>query len=367
MAAAMPSPSVRAGGVIAAVVLAGCPARVGPGPSGSTVPPMVDGAAAAVDGALPVDRAQSAGVVPDGPAAVVDLAAEPSGDQGGGTSCVPCAGWSEPRSGSFDSNTLDAISGMAASWRNRGILYVHNDGDDPVFYALTEAGDLRGTFTIRDASPIDLEDMAVGPCAAGEPARAESSCIYLADVGNNREPRTEFSLYRGREPVVSLTGPPVSASLGAQRFTFSYVDGPHNAESLVVDPGGGDIFIITKEEAGEPSAAYRLETFEPGVLNRAVKVALLPVPARDDQPATAAAAHPCGTGFLLRTSTRLYEFRIAPGVPLVEAFRVAPVVVPSGAEFQSEAVTYRPDGRAYFTTGEQTPTALHRSDCASAP
>jgi hypothetical protein len=256
---------------------------------------------------------------------------------------------------------------MAGSWRNPGILYVHNDGDDPLLYALTEAGDLRGTFTVRGATPVDLEDMAVGPCAPGETARAERSCIYLADIGNNREPRDEFSIYLAREPLVNLGGSQVEATLGAQRFRFSYADEPHNAESLVVDPGGGAIFIITKEEPGEPSGAYRLETFEPDRLNRAVKVAALPVPARDDQPATAAAAHPCGTGFLLRTSNRLYEFRVGPGVPLVEAFGAAPVVVPSGAELQSEAVTYRADGRAYFTTGEQSPVVLHRSDCGTSP
>jgi hypothetical protein len=357
-------PALRAAGVIATIVLAGCPAGVRPGLPALPLPPTTLDGAAPADAATP-DRSQPAGVAPDGPS--VDLAPGLSVDQGGGESCRPCAGWNEPQSASFSDDDLVAISGMAASWRNRGILYLHNDGDDPIFYALTEAGDLRGTFTVREASAVDLEDMAVGPCASGEPASADRSCVYLADIGNNREPRTEFSLYRVREPVVSVAGPAVEARLGAERFTFSYADGPHNAESLVVDPGGGAIFIVTKEEPGEPSGAYRLETLDPGVLNRAVKVAALPVPARDDQPATAAAAHPCGTGFLLRTGNRLYEFRISPGVPLVEAFGVAPVVVPSGDELQSEAVTYRADGRAYFTTGEQRPTALHRSDCGSAP
>ena len=121
----------------------------------------------------------------------------------------------------------------------------------------------------------------------------------------------------------------------------SYEDAPHNAESLLIDPGSGELFVITKEAAGQPSAVYRLQTLEPDRINLASKVAVLTVPRAGDLPATAASAHPCGAGFLLRTGNTLYEFRVPAGTPLRQAFSAIPVPVPVGEEVQGEAVSYR--------------------------
>jgi hypothetical protein len=111
------------------------------------------------------------------------------------------------------------------------------------------------------------------------------------------------------------------------------------------------------------SSAYRLTTFETGRTNLAVKVQELPVPASDDQPATASSAHPCAGAFLLRTGNRLYEFRAPAGGPLAAAFAVPPVSIPVGPDPQGEAVTYAFDGRATYTTGEGAAVPLHRSLC----
>jgi hypothetical protein len=200
--------------------------------------------------------------------------------------------------------------------------------------------------------------MAVSRCAAG----SASTCVYLADIGNNISPRTVFPIYRAAEPAVTATaGQPVT--LPAERFTFSYPDGPHNAESLVIDPATATVYVITKEVAGVKSSVYRLTTFESARTNMAEKVQELPVPAADDQPATAAAAHPCAPAFLLRTGNRLYEFRAAAGANLAAAFMATPVSIPVGPDPQGEAVTYAADGRATLTTGEGTNVPLHRSLC----
>ena len=112
-------------------------------------------------------------------------------------------------------------------------------------------------------------------------------------------------------------------TIPAERFAFSYADGAHNAESLILDAATGAVFIVTKEAAGARSAAYRLESFEPGQVNRAVKVADLAVPVAGDQPATSGTGHPCAPGLLLRTNNRLYELRAAAGAPFADAFRAA--------------------------------------------
>jgi hypothetical protein len=310
----------------------------GPERDQGQAPPFDAGAGAAGDTAPPAS---------DAPATAADAAA----------GCGACTAWGEPQLlGRIQAAGLNALSGMAASWRNPGVVYVHNDRDRPEFYAVSEAGALLGRFTLAGATVRDIEDMAVSRCPAG-------TCVYVADIGNNVSPRTEFAIYRAAEPAVDLAGPGGDASLPAERFAFSYADGAHNAESLLIEAATGSVYIITKEAAGAVSAAYRLETFEPGRSNRAVKVATLPVPAAGDQPATSANAHPCGAGFLLRTNNRLYEFRTPPGASLADALAVAPVAVPVGNEVQGEAVSYRPDGRGYYTTSEGAGPPLHRVTC----
>ena len=319
--------------------------------------PAIDAASSAPDAAStsdvatpPVDTALEA------PGA--DLPANP--DQAAPAACQACATWASPQSlGRITSPGLDALSGMAASWRNPGVIYVHNDRNVPRFHAVNETGVVVGRFDLTGATVSDIEDMEVSRCGPG----SSDTCVYVADIGNNITARTVFVIYRAVEPVVNPSAAPVQAALPAERFAFSYEDGPHNAESLLVDGATGTVFVITKEVAGSKSSVYRLESFEAGRTNRAVRVVQLPVPASDDQPATAASAHPCGLGFLLRTGNRLYEFRTPPGAPFLQAFSAAPVAIPVAVEMQGEAVTYRADGRAYYTTSEGASPPLHRTLC----
>jgi hypothetical protein len=197
--------------------------------------------------------------------------------------------------------------------------------------------------------------MAVAHCPAG-------SCVYLADIGGNLGARAEFAVLRAPEPAVSPTQTAVAANVTFERMAFTYPDGQHNAESLLVDPASDTLYVVTKLAAGQPSAVYRLPNAF-GATGVAQKVADLTVPRAGDQPATSASAHPCGAGFLLRTNNTLYEFRIAPGAPFEDAFRAAPATVPVATEPQGEAVAYRSDGRGYVTTGEGAMPAINRVGC----
>ncbi|HEY0708271.1 MAG TPA: hypothetical protein VGG33_15810 [Polyangia bacterium] len=278
----------------------------------------------------------------------------PASDTGG---CNVCAVWGQPTTlGRVSAAGLDALSGMAASWRNQGIVYVHNDRDRPVIHALNEMAGLVATLTLTGATVRDVEDMAVSRCPGG-------TCLYLADIGNNVNPREEFAIYRAIEPALVAASMPSQQALPAERFAFRYADGAHNAESLIVDPNGGGVYIVTKVNAGMPSAAYRLMTFVAGQVNVAMKLADLPVPRANDTPATSGTAHPCGAGFLLRTGNTLYDFRIAPGAPFEQAFRATPIAIPVATEQQGEAVTYRADGRAIYTTSEGASPPLNRTLC----
>jgi hypothetical protein len=328
--------------------------------------------AASADGGAGADAATDTSSMTDAPGGAGGMgggadAGTHDGDGGGmsadatsdgATTCAVCPSYaSAVPSGRVTASNLSNLSGMAVSSRNPGVLYVHNDMTRQEVFALSESGALLATYGWTGVTVADMEDMAVARCPAG-------SCIYLADIGGNLAARTTFAILRMPEPTVAAGQAPVTASVTVERLTFSYADGMHNAESLLVDPASDALYIITKVDSG-PSAVYRLTGAFGQTGAVAQKVADLPVPKTSDRPATSASAHPCGAGFLLRTSNTLYEFRIAPGARFESAFQVPPVTVPVASETQGEAVAYRADGRGYFTTGEGAMPALNRADCAA--
>jgi hypothetical protein len=331
--------------------------------STDTNPPPSDARSDAVPEASPdtgdasTDPARLDGSVTD--AGTIDVPADgpgPTSDAPTGCSLCPSYGPAE-LAGRITTSTLNALSGIGASRRNADVIYVHNDRNVAQFFAVSEAGALLGTFNVTGASVEDIEDVDVAHCPAG-------NCVYLADIGGNINPRTQFAVVRVAEPEVRVDMPGGTTSLPGERLVFAYPDGAnHNAESMFVDPNSDTIYVITKVAAGMPSAVYRFAaTFGGGTLT-AEKVADLTVPNSTDREATSASVHPCAPAFLLRTFNTLYEFRAPPGSALQAAFAATPTVVPVATETQSEGVTYRPDGRGYFTTSEGSQPPINRVRC----
>jgi hypothetical protein len=280
--------------------------------------------------------------------------------------CGLCEAYGEPElTGRVGNGRLDELSGLAASRRHPGVFWAHNDHDGDratEIFALTATGEVLARFPAPQPPPHDAEDVAIGPCPGG-------SCLFLADVGNNKRDRTEFALYRAPEPELDPDAPP-AAPLAFERFAVRYDDGAHDVEALLVDPASGRIFLVTKRAADLPSAVYGLPAaLDPAQPNVAKKVATLPVPTAGDSQTTGASAHPCGGGFLLRTYRTLYEFRTPLGAPLEQAFAVAPRKVPAPPTpgFFYEAVGWLPDGRGYLTAPEGERAELHRVRCRVAP
>jgi hypothetical protein len=326
----------------------------------TTSPPSDAQSDAAIDtsadtpGSLDVGRVDVAGDTTVG-----DVASEPPVPPSDApATCGLCAGYGpSQQAGKITTASLNALSGLSASLRNQGVVYVHNDRTIAQFSAVSEAGALLGTFNVTAAAVDDIEDMAVAHCPAG-------TCVYLADVGGNISPRTQFAVVRVPEPQVDVGVPGGTTSIAGERLVFSYPDGAnHNAESVLVDPQSDTIYVITKVAAGMPSAVYKFPaTFGGGAL-MATKVIDLAVPQSTDKEATSASAHPCAPAFLLRTYNTLYEFRAAPGASLEAAFAATPTVVPVATESQGEGVAYRADGRGYFTTTEGSQPPLNRVGC----
>jgi hypothetical protein len=254
------------------------------------------------------------------------------------------------------------LSGLAASRVHPNVLYTHNDsGDTARFFAIDTTGAVLAEVALAGATAVDWEDIAVGPCPAG-------SCVYIADTGRNTEVRREYAIYRTPEPDLPRRRPGATAAATSttttyERFPFVYADGPHDAESLVVDPATGAVYVVTKQFAR--ATAYRVSPLAAGAVLTASRVADVRLPSGLLRLATGASAHPCEARFLLRTYDRLFEYRAAPGGSYESMFSAAPVELPTARELQGEAVGYDATGRGYYTVAEGAGPTLYSFACRS--
>jgi hypothetical protein len=277
------------------------------------------------------------------------------GDAGQSGECAVCEEYAPAERGAkLGAAALTELSGLVASRRRPGVFYAHNDsGDGPRLFAVTLGGALEGEHELLGAKAVDWEDIAAGPCAAGD-------CLFVADIGDNARKRAEVAIYRVDEAALAAPG---GKAAEAEELRATYPDGPHDAETLLADPVSGDLFVVTKEESG-PSLVFRLpssaSTLEATTLEL---VAQLTLPASGNRLATGGDTHPCAPRFLLRTYTRAYEFRGPPGGSLLEAFAAAPTAVPVASEVQGEAIAYLPGGGGFVTISEGKGPWINQTRC----
>jgi hypothetical protein len=253
-------------------------------------------------------------------------------------------------------SALTELSGLAASRLHPGVIYSHNDsGDSARFFAMSETGQNLGEFRVASASAEDWEDIAVGPCPAG-------SCVFLGDVGDNAARRSQCVVYRIAEPDVAVGMPAGIVKVTGQRLPFVYPDGSHDAETLLVNPNNGDVYVVSKV-ANQASKVYRFPTpFTPGTRATLVLVGSLGL-AGSEGAVTGGDLHPCQPKLLVRTYKTLWEFTAGSAQPYESVFSATPVLVPVASEPQGESVAYRSNGRGYFTASEGNDVPLHAVGC----
>ncbi|MEU3841976.1 WD40 repeat domain-containing protein [Streptomyces sp. NPDC028635] len=130
-------------------------------------------------------------------------------------------------------------SGLAASRLHPGIYWTHNDSDDgPYLYAVDgSTGRTVARVTLKGiGSPRDVEAISIGP----------GNEIYVGDIGDNFGGKWPYVwIYRLPEPR-ELKDQTVKAT----QYVVKYEGGPRDAESLVVHPKTGRVYIIDKHEDG---------------------------------------------------------------------------------------------------------------------
>lgn len=260
---------------------------------------------------------------------------------------------------------LNEASGVATSHAHPGVLYVHNDsGGRPVIYITNTTGADLGELVLDGANNVDWEDVALGPCASG-------SCLYIGEIGDNsRINVAPYAVYRVAEPTtVSATKSVGSMSVPFERLALRYPnDEKHNAETMMVHPVTGDVYVVTKVDPGQKSSVYKatapLTTSRP---NDLVKLGTLNVPDGFDLQITAGDIDVCGTTVLIRSYTAMYQYTLDVGASFDSIFDNTFTRVPAPAwpsvEPQGEAVTWA-SGGGYYTVSEGAQPMLHFVGCA---
>jgi len=250
-------------------------------------------------------------------------------------------------SGTVTSSVLTEVSGVVASREHPGVLWVHNDsGDSARVFALSAAGEVLRTLSLAGASATDWEDIAIGP--GPDPSRRY---LYVGDIGDNGRSRRSIDVYRVPEPDIDpAAGPLGSGTLtGTERLTFTYPDGAHNAETLLVD-NDGSIFVITKEPSGTAmifGAAAGLADGSTTVLTAQGSVDLGGLAVGGD-------IAPAGDAIVLRTYDAVFMFARPGGSTIAATLAGARCDGALAAEPQGEAISFAADGNGYLTMSEGT-------------
>ena len=277
-----------------------------------------------------------------------------TGQSGGSAGLGACPTFADGLdAGKLESPLLLEASGVAASRKNPDVLWLHNDsGDAPRIFAARTDGKHLGVVTLAGAKAVDWEDIAVGPGPD-----AKTSYIYVGDIGDNKEVRSDIRVYRIAEPSVDASASAKDqTATGVEEIVLSYPDGAHNAETLMVDPLSADLFIVTKAGSGA-SKVFRA----PGPIAMGASIVLTQVAdlafgsgALSGSPLTTAGdIAPNGDRIAIRTYSDVFVWRRPKGATVATALATDPCPSPHHAEPQGEALGFTADGSGYFTTSER--------------
>lgn len=269
----------------------------------------------------------------------------------------PCPAFAPPETvGTVpDVPWFNEVSGLVASRTAPGVLWAISDsepgppvfGDDEFLVALEADGTELARYSLTGTTNVDWEDLALGAGPGG------ADHLYVADIGDNAVARASVTVYRVPEPAVAVgQGPVVEALSGAEAFTVTYPDGPHNAEALVHDPVSGDLFIATKANSG--GSLYRVQLGAPSTVTEVASgyVQLPPGASGFEHQVTGADITADGSQILIRTYFDTFLFRRGPGQTVAEAVGGAACAPPLVDEPQGETVAFDADG-GYFTLSER--------------
>ncbi len=264
------------------------------------------------------------------------------------------------RLGVLEHPALKESSGLAASRRDPGVLWTHNDsGGKPRLFACTIQGQHLAVVRIQGVGARDWEDIAAF-------ALDGKAWLLVGDVGDNWARRQDCILYVVEEPVVDHIHAESELVVPvAWKIPFTYEDGPRDCEAVAVDATSNQVLLVSKRTA--PVALYTLpllpEGDRPLVARRRAVLGLADKANPSDptghrsyvqwqfQP-TAMDVAPDGSAVLVLTYGHAYLFPRVKGEKWETALSGVPQFVSVPGRTQGESGCFSADGRAIFVGSE---------------
>lgn len=264
-------------------------------------------------------------------------------------------------SGLLVGRQLGEVSGMAASRRHRGTLWLIDDGGNPArLFAIDTRGRRQATFSVEGVTKTDWEDLASFDLDGAH-------YLLVADTGDNGGLRRTLQLHVLREPA-RLANARVRP---AWSIAFRWPDGARDCEAVAVDARRAQVLLVSKKRY--PPELFVLPLRPADGVQVARRVGTLagvpaPPPATHrrrpvDAQVTAASLSPDGD--TLAVMTYRYLVRYDRGAGRWQSAIARPGHVQRLPWLpQAEALAWSANGRWLYATGEFTPAPLYRIPAA---
>ncbi len=239
---------------------------------------------------------------------------------------------------------INESSGLACGRANRDVFWTHNDsGNRPQLFAFGLKGEDRAVVTVSKARNYDWEDMASFSYEGRH-------FLLVGDVGDNRAKRKEYILYIIPEPKLNTGKRRTTLSVATfQTIRFRYEDGPHNCESVAIDPQTHTIYLVSKSHGNSCkvySLPWRKGKSSIPLLARAI--ATLNIPAT-----TAMDISSDGLRAVVLTYGDAFEFVRTPEETWKQGFSRSPRRIRMPGRVQGETICYGPDDKTLYLTSER--------------
>lgn len=241
------------------------------------------------------------------------------------------------------SAAITESSGLACGHANKNVFWTHNDsGDRPRLFAFDHHGEELAVVSLTGAQSRDWEDMASFSSGGNH-------FLLVADVGDNSAKREFCTLYIIPEPQLGSSDKSKTMSIKpSHTIHFNYEDGPHNCESVSIDPQRNIIYLVSKEK------------------EHSCKVYTLPIPKRERKETLVAKAiatlaiptttamdiSPNGLRAIILTYGHAFEFSRGPKETWTQEFSHPPRRIPMPRRVQGESICYGADGKTIYLTSE---------------
>jgi hypothetical protein len=223
-------------------------------------------------------------------------------------------------------------------------MFAVADGGDELAVLVLDPSCAVTDVRTADVDPYDPEDMAV----------SADGTIWVADTGDNAADRPTVALHALRPDG------------GAALYRLTYPDSPHDAEALILAPGGTP-YIVTKEVLGASQVFRPAAALVDGGTVALEQVASVnlgltgtpggPVGRAGQLMVTGGAVSRDGRLMALRTYTDAYLWPL-DGPDIAAALADDPIRVPLPESPQGEAISFGTDNRGLVIASEGSPNAV---------